>query len=73
MFTWFRRKPLSRALLDSAEVVAESFRSGHYSDLADSSWEQAWDFLIERLREREPGHSMRDYREALDAGFQATR
>lgn len=73
MFGWFRRKTLSPALLRSAEAVAESFRSGTYVDLSERSFEETRAFLVERIREREPGHSLQDYRDALAAGLHATR
>ena len=73
LFGWFRRKTLSPALLESAEAVAASFRSGVYSDLRDRSSQETRAFLAERLREREPGHSLRDYRDAIAAGLHATR
>jgi hypothetical protein len=42
-------------------------------DLRERSSEETRAFLVERLREREPGHSLRDYRDALAAGLHATR
>jgi hypothetical protein len=62
-----------RILFDMAYDIADAYRAGLLSHLRESNWPETWKALLTELKQRCPGFSDAQYRQALDRGFLDSR
>jgi hypothetical protein len=60
-------------LSDSGYAVADDYRNGLWPDLAGKPQKDIWNFLVDEVRRRCPGFSEKEYHDALERGFVASR
>lgn len=64
---------MDQDLASAAYGVADAYRSGAWPGLAGKAWPAVWGYLIEELKSRCPGRTPREYGNALEEGFLASR